>query len=381
MGIGSWMGGLFHLITHAFFKALLFLGSGSVIHAAHHEQELTQYGGLWRKIPVTCVTFAIAVLAIAGTPLFSGYYSKDTILADAGGFASLATSHGGSKFYWLLFALPTAMAYVTAFYMTRCWTLTFLGKPRNQHLYDHAHESPILWFPLCVLAVLSIFGGYIGIQTMLRNSMRESEKITGNTPVFATAWQGRLPGEFRTAGVPDEPAGAAAHAATPAGPLTKHQAHQQVHHLVKWVMPAFVVGILSGVLLYLPGYRYVSQLMRIPPLGLVHAWLYRRMYFDELYQWVFVNVTLGLSAASAMFDTYVVDGLVNFSAWGVRRASDAAGMNDRYVVDGAVNGMGSLAHDLGSAVRNHSGRVRMYVTVLMIAVALGLAAAIFAVLS
>src|ERR687896_843658 len=97
MGIGSWVGGLFHLITHAFFKALLFLGSGSVIHAAHHEQELPQYGGLWRKIPVTALTFAIAVLAIAGTPLFSGYYSKDMILAHAGAFSHVAEHEGRAK--------------------------------------------------------------------------------------------------------------------------------------------------------------------------------------------------------------------------------------------------------------------------------------------
>src|SRR5215213_11049282 len=102
IGVGSWMGGMFHLITHAFFKALLFLGSGAVIYAAHHEQELPQYGGLWRKIPITGITFGVAVLAIAGTPLFSGYFSKDTIIADAGGFVTLALSRGGHKAYWLL---------------------------------------------------------------------------------------------------------------------------------------------------------------------------------------------------------------------------------------------------------------------------------------
>src|SRR4051812_3404540 len=123
MGLGSWIGGLFHLITHAFFKALLFLGSGSVIHAAHHEQELPQYGGLIRKIPVTGVTFAIAVLAIAGTPFFAGFYSKDMILAHAGAFSTLAANEGHSKWYWAFFILPTIIAYVTAFYMTRCWML------------------------------------------------------------------------------------------------------------------------------------------------------------------------------------------------------------------------------------------------------------------
>src|SRR5688500_12300279 len=178
MGIGSWVGGLFHLITHAFFKALLFRGSGSVIHAAHHEQEPPQYGGLMRKIPITAITFAIAVLAIAGTPLFSGYYSKDLILANAGAFATLSGDMGRSKWYWALFVLPTIIAFVTPFYMTRCWMLTFWGKPRNQHLYDHAHEAPVMYVPLIVLAVLSIIGGYdnvLGVRPLLVASTVETK--------------------------------------------------------------------------------------------------------------------------------------------------------------------------------------------------------------
>src|SRR5215218_221149 len=107
MGIGSWVGGLFHLITHAFFKALLFLDSGSVIHAAHHEQELPQYGGLLKKIPVTGITFLIAVFAIAGFGVFgwcfSGFYSKDLILQHAAAFGFLSDHSGGSKYMWLLF--------------------------------------------------------------------------------------------------------------------------------------------------------------------------------------------------------------------------------------------------------------------------------------
>ena len=96
MGVGSWVGGLFHLLTHAFFKALLFLGAGSVIAATHHEQEMTEFGGLWRKIPITAATFAVGVLAISGTPFFSGYYSKDMILGDAGAFVTLATAGGAT---------------------------------------------------------------------------------------------------------------------------------------------------------------------------------------------------------------------------------------------------------------------------------------------
>src|SRR5688572_12808155 len=204
MGVGSWIGGLFHLITHAFFKALLFLGSGSVIHAAHHEQEMPQYGGLWRKIPVTAATFGIAVLAIAGIPYFSGWWSKDMILAHAGAFADHAT-HGGhaSKYYWLLFAIPVAIAYVTPFYMTRCWMLTFWGKPRNQHLYDHAHESPILLFALIVLAIPSVFGGIMGVRQMMEASIKESTALTqqqlpgagANFNGFGQAWPAVEPSE------------------------------------------------------------------------------------------------------------------------------------------------------------------------------------------
>ena len=138
LGIGSWVGGMFHLITHAFFKSLLFLAAGSVIHAAGHEQEMPQFGGLLKKIPVTGVTFLIAVLAISGTGFgeygFAGYYSKDMILAHAGAFAAQAERMGRSPAYWIFFALPTGVAYLTAFYMMRCWTLTFWGKPRNQPL-------------------------------------------------------------------------------------------------------------------------------------------------------------------------------------------------------------------------------------------------------
>src|SRR4051812_27058398 len=115
LGLGSWVGGLFHLITHAFFKALLFLGSGSVIHAAHHEQELPQYGGLIRKIPITGITFGIAVLAISGTPFLSGYYSKDLILHHAAAFGTYAQHLGKNPYYWAFFILPTCIAYVTAF--------------------------------------------------------------------------------------------------------------------------------------------------------------------------------------------------------------------------------------------------------------------------
>src|SRR5687768_6525231 len=371
MGIGSWVGGLFHLITHAFFKALLFLGSGSVIHAAHHEQELPQYGGLWRKIPVTAFTFAIAVLAIAGTPMLSGYYSKDLILANAGAFSSLAGDMGRSEWYWLLFVLPTIIAFVTPFYMTRCWMLTFWGKPRNQHLYDHAHEAPVMYVPLIVLAVLSVIGGAaLGIQPMLENAIKETNNYfrAGTTPVdpsfvgFNTAW------------------GAEAVYKDAHGPVG--HAYHEGHGLLKYVSFAFVVGIGLGVLIYWNGFRIANALLRFPPLRWINIWLYRRMYFDELYVGIFVTIVTGLATIAKYFDTYVVDGLVNGAARLVKKSSDVAGLHDTYVVDGSVNGVATMAQNLGAAVRApQTGRIRVYVLSLMAAVALGLTAAIVIVLS
>src|SRR3954452_11862842 len=155
LGVGGWVAGLFHLLTHAFFKALLFLGSGSVIYGCHHQQDMMKMGGLYAKMKVTALTMLAGVLAIAGIPLFSGWYSKDSILAQALGYASVHPAH------LLLFLLPLATAGLTTFYMFRMWFLTFTGRPRDEHVYDHAHESPwTLTVPLVLLAVFSVIAGW-----------------------------------------------------------------------------------------------------------------------------------------------------------------------------------------------------------------------------
>ena len=393
MGVGSWVGGLFHLITHAFFKALLFLGSGSVIYAAHHEQEMPQYGGLLRKIPVTAITFGIAVLAIAGTPLLSGFFSKDLILHHAAAFATLATDEGHSKFYWLFFIIPTGIAYVTAFYMTRCWMLTFWGKPRNQHLYDHAHESPVLYVPLVVLAFFSIVAGYYVVPTLLQNSINEAKVYCQRSVKTFAGFDQAWPREIAEAGEKGDERrpiarGAIVAAVVPkeAAPSASEEAFEKAEsHVAKFtsfLFYGFVGGIGLGFLIYRNGYSVAKKLHGTKPLGWIHTWLYRRMYFDELYFAVFVSIVMGLSRLTAFFDKYVVDGLVNLAGRTVRGASYLAGLNDQYVVDGAVNGAATLAQDLGAAVRApQTGRIRMYVTVLMCAVAIGLAGAIVVALS
>jgi NADH-quinone oxidoreductase subunit L len=393
IGIGSYVGGLFHLITHAFFKALLFLGSGSVIHAAHHEQELPQYGGLIRKIPITGITFGIAVLAIAGTPFLSGYFSKDLILMHAGAFATYAEQSHLSKYYWLLFLLPAIIAFVTPFYMMRCWMLTFWGKPRNQHLYDHAHESPILWGPLVVLAVLAVIAGYewFGASALIKASIKENIAMC-STPEhkfagFDTAWPMAPEGEQKAAEEGEPVAGehAAPHpikaevAADIHGHDPMHHGHELVERYIWW---AFIIGLGLGFFIYMNGYWIAQPLTGRGPLALVRIWLVRRMYFDELYNTIFVGGVLALSWISATFDKYIVDGLVNLAGWTTKQTAFIIGWHDTHIVDGAVNGAAAVTQSMGAVVRApQTGRIRMYVTVLMAAIAIGIAVAIIVALS
>ena len=157
LGVGGWAAGLMHLITHAFFKSLLFMCSGSVIHAVH-TNDMRKMGGLWHKMPVTAITMLIGCLAIAGVGVpfiigFSGYYSKDAILEQAYLFAQ----QNPSAYAGVFFVLAAGGAALTAFYMFRMWFLTFVGRPRDSHAYEHAHESPpVMYLPLVLLAVLAI---------------------------------------------------------------------------------------------------------------------------------------------------------------------------------------------------------------------------------
>jgi NADH-quinone oxidoreductase subunit L len=152
LGVGAFSAGIFHVMTHAFFKALLFLGAGSVIHAMHEEQNIQNYGGLKKYMPKTAVTFFVAALAISGIPPFAGFFSKDEILWYA--------YSQGSMLYWIIGVIT---ALLTAFYMFRLYYLTFEGKERIGH-NKHPHESPsVMTIPLIILAVLSAIGGFVGV--------------------------------------------------------------------------------------------------------------------------------------------------------------------------------------------------------------------------
>jgi NADH-quinone oxidoreductase subunit L len=178
MGVGAYSVGMFHLFTHAFFKALLFLGSGSVILAMHHEQDIRNMGGLWRKIPFTYVMMLVGTLALTGFPFTAGYFSKDAIIEAAAVSTNPMAAYG--------FAMTVAAAALTSFYSWRLMFKTFHGKPNDQHHYDAAHESPlVMLIPLLVLAIGSLAAGWPfaslftgeGVETFFRDSLKFA---TGN---------------------------------------------------------------------------------------------------------------------------------------------------------------------------------------------------------
>jgi NADH-quinone oxidoreductase subunit L len=177
LGVGAYTGAVFHVMTHAFFKALLFLGAGSVIHAMHHEQDIRQMGGLKKYLPITHITFLLACLAIAGIPPFSGFFSKDEILT--------AAFEKNPLYYFI----GVGGALLTAFYMFRLYALTFMGKFRGTHEQEHhLHESPWqMTFPLIVLAVLSVVGGFIGIPEAIAPDAHSLEHFLA--PIFAASAQ------------------------------------------------------------------------------------------------------------------------------------------------------------------------------------------------
>lgn len=241
-----------------------------------------------------------------------------------------------------------------------------------------------MWLPLVVLAIMSIIGGaFLNVREFLDASIKEANQYcvaemkkadpnAATFDVFTKQWPSVAPR------VPTAEDGTAAAALTHSQHLHEKGEHL-MHTTVGW---AWLIGIGLGVLVYLNGYKVANALMYIAPLRWINIWLKNRMYFDELYFKIFVALTMGLSKLSAWFDKYIVDGIVNLVGWLTRQGSAAIGMHDKYVVDGAVNGVAALSQELGAAVRApQTGRIRMYVTVLMAAVTLGLAGAIIVVLS
>jgi NADH:ubiquinone oxidoreductase subunit 5 (subunit L)/multisubunit Na+/H+ antiporter MnhA subunit len=312
VGVGSWTGAMFHLISAAFAQTLLFLAAGAVIRAARGETQLSQYGGLFARMPVTAITAALASLAVCGLGWrglgLSGYFSRGLILRHTAAFAALAVGSHRSGAYWAFFAFAIFATFIVAFATARWWMLVFAGRPRDRRLYDHAREVPALLWPLVVLAIMTaLAGNWLGIREMLDSSVFESRQAAMQQNGVALAGRGALVHAFDAAWpagdasdeevARDEPATAATTAALAEG----------THRLSTWAWPATALGILLGLLLYFRGDRVASRLTRIPPLSWLYAWLLYQMYFDELYGSLIVTPVLGLAAGVAWFDRNVVE--------------------------------------------------------------------------
>jgi len=373
IGVGVAGAGMFHLWTHAFFKALLFLGSGSVIHAVH-TQEMPLMGGLRRKMPITYATFLVACIAIAGVPFFSGFYSKDAILAGALAF-------GWTDGHMLPFILGMAAAAFTAFYMFRMLFLTFHGKPRDQERYDHAHESPFsMAFPLVFLGVLSIASagwqgpadGWFG-KFVAPYDLEAIAAEHGHAPAVHTHAGGHH-AEAETHGGGEGPAHGGprdAHAGDDHAAAAHGEGHDVHHkaHVTAMIMSIIVAGvaILMAWLVYMRGLIDTEKFKaRLEP---VHTVLQNMYYFDELYAATVYRFTLWFSWLNAAFDRVVIDGIVNGFGYLTRVLSWISGQVDRFGVDGLVNGVGAVIQGAGEGVRRvHTGRVQTYLAYLTFSV-------------
>lgn len=345
LGIGGWVAGLLHLLTHAFFKALLFLGSGSVIHGCHHEQDMRKMGGLFPKMKITAITMLVGVLAIAGTPLFSGWYSKDAIIAQALAFSA------ENKAHLLLLILPLLTAGITCFYMFRMWLLTFTGAPKDHSIHEHAHESPwVMTIPLILLAVLSIMVAW------------------GAPPWDAEA--SLLAKALESA----EPAAVGADFSGVEKLLHDHDGWVHPIAGVVALLSALFGGIFAFVVYY---FRLLDPAETKEQFGFLYRLFDRKWYFDELYSVLLVRPALVVSHWCKNADALGIDGVINWLGRATVWVSRFSGKADNGVVDGLVNVTANAIHGLGIRLRKiQTGYIRNYVLFLVLA-----ALAIFAALT
>ncbi len=345
LGAGAYSFALFHLITHAFFKCCLFQCSGSGIHAAHHQQDMRYYGGLKDKLPVTAACYFICTLAIAGASIpwtsfgLSGFYSKDGIIAGAVNYGEALSGIGWwANLFWLG---PMVIAYVTPFYMARSFALTFLGKPRDQHLYDNAHEAPwTMTVPQVCLAALAVFAAVFPFLSLINETQGY---MVGRMGEGVTAWvQPGVEAQME---------------------YGYHLVHAGLLHGLVWIL---CIG--AGVLMYKDGMTISSKIVRLPVVNQLYTWAHNKFYFDALYDAFFVNVAKAGAAFAAGFDKYFVDNLVNMTGATTIRSALGTGWIDRRFVDGLVNGMAQFAQNAGGLLRQvQVGRVRAYVMVMFAA--------------
>lgn len=362
LGVGGWGAGLFHLITHAFFKSLMFLASGSVIYGCHHEQEMPKMGGLFRKMPITALAMLVGVIAIAGLAIpglypkvywlfwiplpyislwgehgqelaFSGFHSKDAILATALAYTKLNPVH------FLLFVTPLLTAGITSFYMFRLWFYTFVGKPRDQHVHEHAHESPsCMTGPLILLSLFAAFCAFGGEHGKLYQILALSQ------PSHVAH------GLAGTIGLP-----------------SYSEIQDQHSNAGSAALLSAVVGLAIAFAVYAKGWINAAEIKKQAK-G-VHAFLANKWGFDDLYDAMFVKTSHVVAKFAAWFDRNIFDEILHTV---VRFGIVVAKWDRRFdegVVDGFVNLVGNSTHSLGLSLRSfQTGRIRQYVTFIAVSV-------------
>ncbi len=348
LGVGGWLAGMMHLVTHAFFKSLLFLCSGSVIHAVH-SNDLLVMGGLGRKLPITAATMLVGCLAITGMSIpflwwgLSGFYSKDMILEQAFSYARANAGGWGGAF----FLVAAGGAAVTAFYMFRLWFLAFSGQPRDPDRYARAHESPrIMYVPLIVLAVFAAGVAWrVPLSPLSLEGLLEQSRPAGTAASVAGAWVALVwPNEHL------------AHAPAITVPVT-------------WI--AFLTGgggILLAAVMYLFGRLNPADVARqFAPL---YRLLWHKWWFDELYDLAVVRPVHVLARWCAAIDRRLIDALVDGVARGTARfAAFGEWVGDHLVIDGLVDRFARGTYRLGVSLRRlQTGNLRQYVLFLVVGV-------------
>ncbi|NQW09759.1 MAG: NADH-quinone oxidoreductase subunit L [Alphaproteobacteria bacterium] len=280
LGVSAYSAAIFHLMTHAFFKALLFLSAGSVIHALHDEQDMRNMGGIWRKIPFTYAMMWIGSLALAGIPFFAGYYSKDLIIEAAW------ASHSGVGHFAFWMGITAAL--LTAFYSWRLLFMTFHGKPRmDQHTLEHAHESPpSMTVPLAVLALGAVISGFVGYDVFVGTQMD-------------AFWGASIK------------------------VLPENNTIEAAHHVALWVKILPIGVAAAGISLAYIAYILKPELpaMFVARFRPLYLFLLNKWYFDELYDWLFVKRAWQIGrwfwqgGDRAIIDGFGPDGISMVARW------------------------------------------------------------------
>jgi NADH-quinone oxidoreductase subunit L len=309
-GVGAFIHAIFHLVTHAFFKGLLFLASGSVIHALSGEQDMRKMGALRPYLPITGIVFYVGAIAIAGIPPFAGFWSKDGILAE--------TFKSG---HYLLWFIGVVGAFMTAFYMFRLIYMTFYGASRVDHeVLHHVHESPpVMTVPLIILAILSVVGGLIlGVPPEHGWIHRFLGAVVGHGVVHVAG------GAAEAAGIVEEPMGGGAFHALDALLMIISVVVAALGWGVAWVMYTKRTDIPA---------RLAAKYEDLYELLLNKYWV------DELYEYVFVRGGKALANFLWSFDEHVIDGAVNGASHMTVQSSEGSSRFDLYTIDGSVNGL------------------------------------------